>query len=91
MKICMIAAATIFIFCGTINAADNCDGGRSKMLNSLKNCKEIEDSEKEKYLVVIEKIYQLCKEGKLKEAEEIYKDLKQQCLNEAAFGNLYDD
>ncbi|MDJ0991410.1 MAG: hypothetical protein QNI85_15425 [Desulfobacterales bacterium] len=91
MKVCIIVVATLCIFCGTINAADNCDGGRSKMLNSLKNCKEIEDPEKEKYLVVIEKIYQLCKEGKREEAKEIHQDLKEACLQEAAFENLYRD
>ena len=91
MKICMIVVATLCIFCGTINAADDCDRGHVKMLNNLKNCEEIEDSEKEKYRVVIEKIYQLCKAGKREEAKEIHQDLKEACLQEAAFENLYRD
>ncbi len=91
MKIGMIVVATLCIFYSTIYAADNCDRGHVKMLNNLKNCEEIEDSEKEKYRVVIEKIYKLCKEGKREEAKKIHQDLKEACLQEAAFENLYRD
>jgi len=85
MKVCMIVVAAICLFCSTINAADDCDSEYLNLINELKSSTKILDTEKEKYLPPLEKAHQLCKEGKLEEAEKIVKDLKDQGLSEEVF------
>ena len=85
MKSCMIIIAGICLFWSAANAQDDCDSEYAKLLNELKNETTLSAQDQKKYIPPLEKAYQLCKEGKLEEADKIVKDLKDKGLSEEMF------
>ena len=89
MKLCMVVVFAIgLLFINTTHAADDCEAEYLKLINGLENSTKILEADKEKYLPPLEKALQLCKEGKLEEADKIVNDLKNEALLEEVFGPL---
>ena len=87
MKKCMIIALAISFLCPFAYAQDDCDAEYKKLINELKNETSLSAEDQEKYIPPLERAYQLCKEGKLEEADKIVKDLKDQGLSEEVFSD----
>lgn len=88
MKKCMIIALAIGILCPFVSAQDDCDAEYKNLINELRNETSLSPEDQEKYIPPLEKAYQLCKEGKLEEADAIVKDLKDQGLSEEVFSDM---
>ena len=84
MKKLIVAVAVIFLICSAVYAQDDCETEYLNLINELKNSK-ILDVEKEKYLPPLKKALQLCREGKIEQAEKIVDDLNDQGLSEEIF------
>ena len=80
--------AICLLFINTTHAANDCESEYLKLINGLENSTKILEADKKKYLPPLEKALQLCKEGKLEEAEKIVNDLKNEALFEEVFGPL---
>jgi hypothetical protein len=83
MKQLMIILAAVCLCCSAVYAADDCDSAYTDYMNKLKATKKIKEQQREKYLQLLGKAYDLCKQDKDEEADKIMDDFKDQFVHDA--------
>ena len=82
-KMAIFVIAAICLVFGSAYAADDCDTGYRQYMVKLGETKKISEQSKQKYMLMIEKAYSLCKQGKREEASNVMDDLKDQFFEDA--------
>lgn len=76
MKKCIIVVTAIFLISISAYADYECDSKYYEKIKKLNSISDAELSNKSKYISGLEKAYQLCKDGKKEQANEILTELR---------------